>query len=263
MAFEQIEPYADSDTDPADLMSHVDFQRRGLANVSLTNFTNSSLPSIASGSVVEVNGTLYQAVGDIAPGGSPANGVVYIKLNPTGISPNQTLTADLTATPPTWFDSEQGWYNSGGTARYVDFKMDKSGASYTDKRQFPFKNNEDVTFAADGLINKDIGIKTDNAFIKTKVISIGDWDMDATVFVNIAHGVTVGNIRTVEALIIDDGGTVLTPMTLNDFINPPDGTIQIVSGNVVLTRRTSGFFDDTDYNATSYNRGWVTVEYIA
>lgn len=208
MAFDQIPPYADSDIDPADLMDHVDFQRRGLANVSLTNFTNSSLPSIVNGSVIEVNGTLFQAVGNIAPTGSPSDGTVYILLTPSGVSPSETLSATLTATAPTWFGSKQGWYNAGGTARYVEFKMTKSGASYTDKRQFPLKDNEDITFSAGGEIQalevQSLGMSKFNAYMSANLAfpasgttlvfnterfdGIGDYDNSTGIFTCVQPG---------------------------------------------------------------------------
>ena len=61
-----------------------------------------------------------------------ADGAVYVCIVPD----TTTATAEFTATAPTWSDSKQGWYGTGGQAnyRYVNFRMDKSGASYYDKR---------------------------------------------------------------------------------------------------------------------------------
>ena len=35
----------------------------------------------------------------------------------------------------------------------------------------------------------------------------------------------------------------------------------ITSKKVVLIRKASGSFDSSDFDSTSYNRGWVTVWY--
>jgi len=43
-----------------DFITHVEKFRRGHIELSLTNYTNTSEPNIASGSVVEINGGLYQ-----------------------------------------------------------------------------------------------------------------------------------------------------------------------------------------------------------
>ena len=41
------------------------------------------------------------------------------------------------------------------------------------------------------------------------------------------------------------------------------GGVRNIDGtNVILYRRTGGDFDATDYDATSYNRGWITIWYI-
>ncbi len=97
--------------------------------------------------------------------------------------------------------------------------------------------------------------------IKKRIIEIGDWDMDASANVNITEsriGITLENIRQVSVLIYPD--------------NPIDASFLIRSGYVILDydnnwlrlfRDNGGNFDSTAYDSTSYNRGLITITYIA
>jgi hypothetical protein len=85
-------------------------QQRGLIHVSLTNMTNTSAPSVAAGSIVEVNGSGYYWGSDEAVSGTPAAGSLnYIKM--VADTPTWTTTA------PTWSASKGGWYD--GNDRYI------------------------------------------------------------------------------------------------------------------------------------------------
>lgn len=94
--------------------------------------------------------------------------------------------------------------------------------------------------------------------LRVKIIDIGDWDMDATGGVGIAHGLTQANIRSIQVVVRDDGGSLLYPLDY-DLGAGASGRYLIASTNVNLTRATSGAFDSTNYNSTSYNRGWITI----
>ena len=49
---------------------------------------------------------------------------------------------------------------------------------------------------------------TINAGLSTKIIEIGDWNMDSTNSIGVAHGLTLSKIRGIESAIIrDDGDT--------------------------------------------------------
>lgn len=102
------------------------------------------------------------------------------------------------------------------------------------------------------------GIQTDNATLKTKVIDIGDWDMDTVYGVSIAHGLTFTNIRNIDVLIRNDADTLYT----TDFTGENIGK-DADSTNINLTSLILGGFDNVNYNATSYNRGWITITYVA
>jgi hypothetical protein len=89
--------------------------------------TDTTVPAIAAGSKIEVNGALFSSATETAITGSPSDGVVYIYIDPSGPS------AVFTNTAPTWSDSKQGWYGTGGAAncRYVEQYITKVGSVYT------------------------------------------------------------------------------------------------------------------------------------
>ena len=95
---------------------------------------------------------------------------------------------------------------------------------------------------------------------KIKIIDIGDWDMNGTTNVNIAHGLTLANIRDVSVMIRDDFDLNYYPL---DYQGGTVGGYWLTGGtNVSLTRVISGHFDNGTYDSTTYNRGWITITYV-
>lgn len=98
---------------------------------------------------------------------------------------------------------------------------------------------------------------TASGVMRWTILNIGDWNMDSTASVDVAHGLTFSKIRTCSAMIISDGGTLVL------FNQDTTGSISLQSGtNVALTRTGSGIFDSPNYDTTSFNRGYVTIGYI-
>ena len=98
------------------------------------------------------------------------------------------------------------------------------------------------------------------AALHRKIVDIGDWNMDATEQVSVAHGLTLSKIRHVSALVIDDAGAnIYIPL---GFYTAAVFIYSIDAINVHLRRYTGGTMDSTDFNATSYNRGWITIYYV-
>jgi hypothetical protein len=100
--------------------------------------------------------------------------------------------------------------------------------------------------------------------LNRKLIDIGDWNMDSTGTLNVAHGLTYTKIRGVFGVIRDDAGTNYYPLTTGyDIASSMDASIYAFdTTNIKLTRKASGFFDSVNFDSTSYNRGWITVEYV-
>ena len=107
------------------------------------------------------------------------------------------------------------------------------------------------------------GVQTDEAnTIKTKIMDIDDWNMDTVASVNVAHGLTLANIRSVSVLIRDDVGSNVYSLEYDSGFNGLDGTHSLSATNVILARFGGGWFDSSSFDSTSYNRGWITITYI-
>lgn len=95
--------------------------------------------------------------------------------------------------------------------------------------------------------------------VTNKELSIGDWNMDTTADVSIAHGLSLSQIRSVEVVIFNDAATEADGL---DKINYGDeGYIRWDGTNIILRRAAGGHFDSVDYDSTTYNRGYITVWY--
>ncbi len=98
--------------------------------------------------------------------------------------------------------------------------------------------------------------------LNTKIVEIGDWDMDATASVNVAHGLTYSKIRTMIVMIRDNAGTSSYDFSTADSeVGTGTSTMAVGSANCVLNRSTDGYFDNTNFDSTSFNRGWITIQY--
>lgn len=103
-----------------------------------------------------------------------------------------------------------------------------------------------------------------SAGLKLKVIEMGDWNMDTTTTLAVAHGLTLSKIRALDGLVrSDDASTFYPPSRIDSSglfttgwgIESVDGT------NVNLRRIDPGSFSNTSFDSTSFNRGWVLVWY--
>lgn len=97
--------------------------------------------------------------------------------------------------------------------------------------------------------------------LKTTIIEIGDWDMDVTAQVNIAHGLTYSKIRCVSAVIRDNADSNTYNFPHIYYSTTSDEYISWSSTLVTLKRSTSGKFDTANFNSTPYNRGWIIIQH--
>lgn len=121
MAGSKLNDYGIGDENIEAVQLTLDKTFKNLQPVSLTNYDNDTVPAVAAGSVVEVNGAYYkfdteEAISTTDPVTSltVADGVVYIYFVPSG----DTVTVAFSATAPTWSDSKQGHYGTAGQANY-------------------------------------------------------------------------------------------------------------------------------------------------
>lgn len=96
-------------------------------------------------------------------------------------------------------------------------------------------------------------------------IEIGDWNMDSIANVNIPHGLSSTEwktVRGIEVLIRDDADSQYTPLIQGDnsaaFV---DGGYNVNSSFFTLYRTAVSFYDSKDFDSTSFNRGFITFWY--
>lgn len=93
-----------------------------------------------------------------------------------------------------------------------------------------------------------------------KVIEIGDWNMDSTANLAVTHNITTWKgIRNISIVIRDDNDT--TYYSSNGDGNNEIGVSSFTSTVVNLARKNTGTYDNTSFDSTSYNRGWLLIDF--
>ncbi len=125
--------------------------------------------------------------------------------------------------------------------------------------------------AANGLASLDANTRLTEAANKIsdgtnnlhmKIIDIGDWNMDATISVFVTHGLTKSKIRDVQGIIRNDDDTYSIPITPGMDAQADAEIYVINSTQIGISRLAGGYYDNTAYDSTSYNRGWITIWYV-
>lgn len=99
--------------------------------------------------------------------------------------------------------------------------------------------------------------------LKQKTLNIDDWNMDSTGVKAVAHGLTLANIRGIRVVIRNDSGSNFFDLTSPQSGGAQGGYIDYIDPtNVNLGRYSAGYFDSILFDSTSYNRGWIIVDYV-
>lgn len=242
MAIEQINSAAfDYDV----MLATIEGAYVGKSNITISEFDSDAAPDVKVGSKFEVNGALFKVLtADETPTGYAgiANSTTFYIIY--DVSAGAFV---FTSVTPTWNDALQGWYEVGETDRYF-FSMfkDSGGTLYERKRKFEKQIEHPIT-------------------LSTEIIKLGDWNMDANDTHSKAHGLTDHTkIRSVSVMILRDIGDDLYPLNQYDSTASGDvsGGISLIDAtNIYFGRKTGGKFDSVDFDSTSFNRGWMTIEY--
>ena len=232
MAVRQINT---ADYDYAMMLNVINKSYKGKADITLSAFDTTAAPDVKVGSVFEDNGAIFIVeTSDITPTGYAGitnSTTFYLYWDESGTAFIYSNTA------PTWSDVLQGWYNGNDRAFFSMFK-DSGGTLYQAKNRLE---------GASRLL--------------TKIIPIGDWDMDATNEVNIAHGLDHTKIRHLSVMIRHDSGSHYE-FGIDSLGGATNTRLFAGATNITITRADSGFFDTSSFNLTSYNRGWITIQYV-
>lgn len=112
--------------------------------------------------------------------------------------------------------------------------------------------------SVDGIVESNA-----QAEMKCKMLNIGDWVMSGGGgSKSVAHGLSSGNIRSVSVIIRNDDNDEYHPIDFYSISsNLTAGGVYITATNIVMSNEASGQFDSTDYDSTSFNRGWITIWY--
>jgi len=246
---------------------------KGYMGVTLLDYATSALSVIHEGSVLEVAGTCFRWDAAETPGtwvNCTTAATAYLTCVPSGSAGTQILTSGWTSTAPTWHDVNQGWYASAGSSsRVIASAYKTSNTSQNNKRLLLDPIVDEArpnAIVSGGIITASGGLVagTGNATLLKKVVSIGEWNMDATASVSVAHGLTTSKIRSISAVIFDDSGTAY-PIEYMYGTALLGGYAVADSTNIVLGRSASGVFDSVEFNATAgtvVTRGYVVIEYI-
>lgn len=258
----------------------VDSQINSSANITLSKLAslNNNIVPITNGSGKLISSTLNPTTLGFVDIGSSLTGLLGAKLtdpmtsigdivirNASNITTrlaagtnNQVLT--IVAGVPTWQNAPGGV--SGLTTNFLP----KATSSTTLGNSIISESTGAINIA--GTLDAQGGMRTNGgAYLLTKIVQIGDWDMPALSTKFVAHGLgsNYQKIRNVSVMIISDTdvGSYLVPLptAFSNFPTSASGVNTINNTNISLTRET--LFVSTDFNQTSYNRGWVTITYEA
>ncbi|MDH4127161.1 MAG: hypothetical protein OEV44_00295 [Spirochaetota bacterium] len=102
-----------------------------------------------------------------------------------------------------------------------------------------------------------------NGGLLTKIIEIGDWDMDTTQSIVVNHSIAdFKKIRCINVIIRNDTDTSMHDLIRSDTSGVLAGSVTFISSTqITLFRVTSGFFDSSTFDSTSFNRGWIAIMY--
>lgn len=146
IALNDVSTNFDKKTKMRNVLNYTGGFYKGLNGISLTNYENTLDPSIAGGSTIEINGSLYQAAASVSItgwasiySGSPA----YIYVTPSGSG----FTAIYSNTKPVWDNSKQGFYT--GLDRCVAVVRKETVNTYRSKRIL--RNQDSVVSYTDGM----------------------------------------------------------------------------------------------------------------
>ncbi len=99
----------------------------------------------------------------------------------------------------------------------------------------------------------------------TKVIEIGTWDMDSLLSVNVTHGLGTSwnKVRSINVLIQNDNQDSISDLNSYYIGSGRAGMIDEITSTVIsLKCLDGGKFNNTFYDSTSINRGWITIQYV-
>jgi hypothetical protein len=132
----------------------------------------------------------------------------------------------------------------------------------------------DITAEFIGVLTYGTEYRTDTpsettAQVKTKIIEIGDWNMNFSAAgnqtVSVAHNLGTNvykKIRNIQCTIRNDADTNYSPLNKFDAVTVVAGDIFFQENTYISLYINSGCtYDSANYDSTGYNRGWIYIVY--
>lgn len=197
--------------------------------------------------------------------------LLWFRTN-NGIIPIATGTSGGTSTASNGLTEAAGDISLGGT---LDSTTLISGDTYemsiVDVDGFTIQSNSGITLNGDVTISSGMGLQFGTGDTEVReTVTIGDWNMDSSASVNVAHNLSSTEwktIRSVSVIVRNDADS--SYYDLNAFDSSGSGVemggiANFDVQNFYLYRSDGaigGIFDSGSFSATSYNRGWVSFWY--
>lgn len=212
------------------------------------------------------------------------NGV--LNWDSLGVLPKCISVADFSSAPPTEVDGAiyigttdtsavHADWDGANKYDWVRFTADSSswGAVTPSEGVLCYDSSANAWYSSDTSANGwnelQTVVNSETSYTK-KTIQIGDWNMYLTgsYTKNVAHGLSATEwktVRSVNVIIRED--TDVAYFDLMGYLSAssttsPAGLQYIDSSDFSLYHNIGSYFDSTDFDSTSYNRGNITFEYI-
>lgn len=241
-------------SDWSNFITQVAGLKKGFMQLSYTNFYSTAESAIATGGVMEVNGSYYQFSEtsiDYSTTTS-ANADLYIYAQPSAGGTECTIVA-LTAAC-IWVDSKQGFYASAASNnRAIGGMWVKTAGTYYQK------------FIYQGHYLEWCRENNDTRPLITKIYEIGEWNMNTTTSKTVAISQIRGRVIEYHAIIFSDTPSVIDPKIIDydtSFGSAEAGYMKLNDGpdSVNIYRASPGIFATLNYDGTAStipNRGYV------
>lgn len=208
---------------------------------------------------------------DVIASETPAGGNVTIDY-----ANKDTATVSITANLAVSFTNlENGDVKYLHITKQATNTVSFAGATDTSPRKKYI--NTTVTSVVYVVTNKDSVVSVNSinignnvtADLQTIIIVTGDWNMNFSAggspFIDVAHGIAdITKIRKITATIRNNADTIYYPIDAvsGTACDPLGGIASLGVTNVRLRVALGGLFDSTNFDSTSYNRGWITIDLL-